>query len=484
MRAARIVAVIAGALMAFAGFGATAGGVALVSIHATQRDSAGYYRTPTERFDTSTAVLTTRLDLGSAGRSGDVAPAHPIGTVQIRATAVGERPLFIGIAAKATVDGWLAGAAYQEVTGARSGPFRAQTKTVTGERSLPPPGEQTFWVASVSGTGTQTLTWTSEPGNWTVVLMNADARPGVAADVSAGARTGLLLPVGLIVGGIGVLLLAGGLVMIMTALRGTAVAAAPNAPAVPGTYPVRLDGRLDQPSRWLWLVKWLLVIPHLVVLALLWLAFVVLTVMAGFGILFTGRYPKSIFDFNVGVLRWNWRVTYYAYSALATDRYPPFSLRPDPTYPADFTVDYPQRLSRGLVLVKWWLLAIPHYIVVGLLAGGGYVGWSSRNGQDWRPATGGLIGILVLVAAVMLLFSGRYPKSLYDLVMGLNRWVYRVVAYAALMRDEYPPFRLDAGGTDPGSRPVPPPPPPPQSPGPQSPPRGDELICSAAGSGT
>nr|WP_149182328.1 DUF4389 domain-containing protein [Streptomyces sp. TRM49041] len=222
------------------------------------------------------------------------------------------------------------------------------------------------------------------------------------------------------------------------------------APEMRPSMPVRVVAALDtRLSRWLWLVKWLLLIPHYIVLAFLWIGFVIAWLVAFFAILFTARYPRALFDYNLGVLRWTWRVSYYGYSALGTDRYPPFSLGEQPDYPARLDVERPERLSRGLVLVKWWLLAIPHYIVVGIFTGGG--GGDSEGGW-WYP---GLIAFLVLVAAVVLAFTGRYPRDVFDFVLGLNRWVLRVTAYAALMTDRYPPFRLDLGGDDPAPRPGP-----------------------------
>jgi Domain of unknown function (DUF4389) len=233
----------------------------------------------------------------------------------------------------------------------------------------------------------------------------------------------------------------------------------------PPPYPVRFEGELDPGvSRWLWLVKWLLAIPHYIVLAFLWLTLLVLTVIAFFAILFTGRYPRGIFDFNLGVLRWTWRVAFYSYAALGTDRYPPFTLDDVPDYPARLDVPYPERLSRGLVLVKWWLLAIPHYVVVGILLGGGTYAAARVGDYDRVWGVGyqtGLIGILVFFVGVALLFTTRYPRGLFDFVLGLDRWVARVAAYVLLMRDEYPPFRLDQGGTDPGGGPPTPDPAPP-----------------------
>ncbi|MGI5132833.1 DUF4389 domain-containing protein [Pseudonocardia sp. CA-107938] len=234
---------------------------------------------------------------------------------------------------------------------------------------------------------------------------------------------------------------------------------------------VRVGARLDTPlSRWLWLVKWVLVIPHAMVLVLLWAGFLVLSVVALVAILVTGHYPRRIFSYTLGVLRWTWRVAFYTTAAFGTDRYPPFSLGECPDYPATLDIAYPDHLSRGLVLVKWWLLALPHYIVLAFLLGGGYV--ASRSDA---AAGAGLIGLLALFAVIALLFTGRYPRGLFDLVLGLDRWVLRVGAYVALMTDEYPPFRLDLGGAEPAALDIGAPPPAP-----------DELgtgAQSATGSG-
>lgn len=189
---------------------------------------------------------------------------------------------------------------------------------------------------------------------------------------------------------------------------------------------VRVRGDFDAPSRWLWLVKWcVLAVPHYPILILLYLTYPFTTVAAGVVILCTGRYPRPLFDFNVGVLRWSWRVMNYRFPMNSTDRYPPFTLASRPDYPGDLAVDYPERLKNGTVLVKW-LLAIPQILLC----------WSME-----AP-----LQVLCVVAALTLLFTGTIPQGMFDLLMGIVRWRYRVAVYVSLMRDEYPPFRMDLGG--------------------------------------
>ncbi len=208
------------------------------------------------------------------------------------------------------------------------------------------------------------------------------------------------------------------------------------------TYPLGLRAQLDEPlGRWLWLIKWILAIPHFVVLAFLWLAFWILTVAAFVSILGSGRYPQAIFATNVGIMRWSWRVAVYSYGTLSTDRYPPFTLG-DADYPAHLSVAFPHALSRRLVLVKWWLLALPHYLIIGIFCG------PAPSGVSGAHLTGGLVPLLACIVGYALLFTGRYPRGLFDLLVGLNRWLFRVIGYVALMYDDYPPFRIDLGGEE------------------------------------
>jgi hypothetical protein len=464
--AGRIVLVILGSLAALLGAGLLAGGCGLLWADQTQRDDDGYLSTPTERFEASSyAIVSEPIDLVEADTEGAdwLLSDSVLGDVRVQAA---DGDVFIGIGPTSDVEAYLEGVEHHVLTDVDYHPFRARYDARAGDAPTAPPGEQDFWATSASGEGEQTLTWNPESGDWSAVVMNADASPGIAADLSVGAEANFLiwLAIGLLVAG-GILLLGGaGLIFLGARHAGapaTAVAApgavaagaaaTPEAAAVatavaPAVYPVAVAGELQPDvSRWLWLVKWLLAIPHYIVLALLWIAFSILTLVAAVAILFTERFPRGIFDFNVGVLRWTWRVWFYSYWANGTDRYPPFTLGEAPDYPARLEVVYPERLNRWLPLVKW-LLAIPHLILVGLFVGG----WGWGVGEDWGGwGFAGLVGILVLIACVILLFTGRYPPTLFDFALGLDRWAFRVGAYVGLMTDRYPPFRLDMGPHEP-----------------------------------
>jgi len=185
------------------------------------------------------------------------------------------------------------------------------------------------------------------------------------------------------------------------------------------SYPVRYDVAYPEHlSRLLIFVKWLLAIPHFVIIYFLNAALGIVTFIAFFAILFTKKYPEGLFKFAVGVRRWQANVS--AYVGLLRDEYPPFSLDFG-QYAVAYEVDYPAELSRWLTFIKW-LLIIPHIIVVVLL------------------------GIVALLAAIVawfaILFTGRYPRSLFDFYVGVQRWSERINGYTSLFTDAYPPFSM------------------------------------------
>ncbi len=479
--AGKVALIVIGIFTALVSFALLVGGAGLLWAYGTQRDADGFFTTSTYDLATDEAAITTE-DLGFGAEPGEWWPTGDVATLRLEATGSG--PVFIGIGPSDEVDTYLADVGRAELRDIEPFDDTPDLLRSPGTLGADPPGSQPFWVASAEGEGTQTLTWDIEQGTWTAVLMNADGSDGVAADVVAGVRIGLVLGVAIamLVGGVLIGLLAAALliaglrrkqppggepppstgVVTVADVPGagrpapvTSGAASPTAvgaggAAGGGTYPLRIEGVMDSGlSRWMWLVKWLLAIPHFILLAFLLIASFVTTVVAGFAILFTTTYPRGLFDFNVGVMRWTWRVSFYCASPVATDAYPPFTLAPV-DYPATLDVAYPVRLNRWLPLVKW-LLAIPQLIIVGLFTSGA-LWWfgdtGSPNGDAAFRGGGGLVQILSLIALIFLLFTARYPQGLFDLVMGMERWAYRTWAYVGLMTDDYPPFRLDMGGLE------------------------------------
>jgi hypothetical protein len=433
---------VLGSLLGLVAFALLLAGGAVVWADQTHRDEDGWFTTSFERYDTPLYALTWEdVEVGDVSDT----PAwivDRLGDVRVRANSATEDELFVGIGPADDVRAYLGGVGHDEVA---DGLDPDELRTTPGDAPAAPPGEQDFWVAFTTGGGHESLTWDVDAGNWSLVAMNADGSRGVAAELQLGANPDFVIELGLaLLAGAAVFATGAGLA-IFFGVRTHARETGGGAAAVGGTqlasattYPVVVEGRLDEPlSRWLWLVKWFLAIPHFVVLAFLWLALAVTTVLAWFAILLTGRYPHGLFEFNVGVLRWTWRVGWYAIAGIGTDRYPPFSLGAEPDYPATLEIPYPERLSRRLVLVKSWLLALPHLIVVAIFTGSAAWSWTGED-VHWP----GLIGLLTLVAGAILLFRNRYPRDLHELLVGLNRWVYRAAAYVLLMRDEYPPFRL------------------------------------------
>lgn len=437
MSAGKIVLLVFGAIILLVALALMVGGGALIWLDKAHSDSEGFITTDTIHLERDSYAITTRpaeINL----ESGWFVDRHDIATIKVQASSENNsKQIFIGIADETEVKAYLSGVNYDEIKEFRIHPFSVYYTNYPGNSAPAAPTSQTFWVVSEHGSGTQTLEWELETGNWVLVLMNADGSAGVDVSGSIGVKAPWVFWVGLgfLIGGIVLLIIGIGLVLLATRrqrVSGEAGAGTGGAAVSEGQppYPLSLTGELTEPlSQWLWLVKWLLIIPHLIVLVFLWVAFVVVWVISLLVIIFTARYPRSLFEFNVGVLRWTWRVGFYSYQALGTDKYPPFTLKAG-GYPADLEVARPAMLTPVLVLVKWWLLTIPHYIVLALFVGCGWARWP------------GLLWVLVFFAAVALLFTGRYPRGIFDFVMGIDRWTYRVAAYSGLMTDRYPPFRL------------------------------------------
>jgi hypothetical protein len=196
---------------------------------------------------------------------------------------------------------------------------------------------------------------------------------------------------------------------------------APPAPPGAAAYPVR--GHVErQPeyNRLLPLVKWLLAIPHYIVLFFLFVIAFFAILFAAFAVLFTGRYPQGVFGFVTGVYRWTWRVA--AYLLLMVDPYPPFSLDEEPDYPARIEIEYPGEMERWRPFVQW-LLAIPYLLVANLLQR--------------------LAEILAFFALFTILFTRRFPEGMFKIVVVAIRWSLRGNAYSHFLVTRYPPFVWD-----------------------------------------
>jgi len=359
------------------------------------------------------------------------------------------KQVFIGIAKESDVEDYLNSVSYNEITEFRIHPYRVYYEYHAGSSEPEEaPTDQEFWEVSSSGAGTRSLEWELESGTWVLVLMNADGSAGIDLSGSIGIKVPWIiwLGIGLLIGGIVVLII--GVLMVYFAARrpmvsggtkgtvssisddsGTVIAEKSNG------YPASLD--IDYPDRALnrlstfFRIIW--IIPIAIILGLvtspLWsesdgcsyqyaaggILFLPIILM----LLFRQKYPRWWFDWNVALTKFAARV--YAYLALLRDEYP----STDEDQAVHIEIAYPdakQDLNRWLPLVKWFL-AIPHYFVLFFLSIAALV--------------------YVVIAWFAILFTGRYPRGLFDFVAGLFRWYLRVAVYAFLLTtDRYPPFSL------------------------------------------
>lgn len=194
---------------------AVGGGLLLVD---GEKDPDGYLTTTTERFSTETAALATDgidLDLDHAGW---LVGSEDFGKVRVRIAPEGGKPVFAGVARTADAERFLHGVSHETLTDLDVDPFAGTAKEHFGERGARRPGRSSIWAAQTTGTGRRDLTWDVEDGDWSVVVMNADGSPGVAASVEAGAKLPDLATAGWwTLGGGGFLLLVGATLIILSA---------------------------------------------------------------------------------------------------------------------------------------------------------------------------------------------------------------------------------------------------------------------------
>jgi hypothetical protein len=166
-----------------------------------KRDGSGYLMTNAHRYATPTRAIATReVTIGTE------VPKSLIGKVRLETTSA--KPVFVGIARKATVDSYLAGSSHATVKDLDLDPFKATYVAHDGTTNPGRPGAKAFWAASTVASHTAELTWTPRSGSWSIVVMNADGSPGVSVDVAAGARIAWLLWAGIGIAALGLLLLA------------------------------------------------------------------------------------------------------------------------------------------------------------------------------------------------------------------------------------------------------------------------------------
>ncbi len=217
MKFGRVVLLIVGSMIALVGFGLVGAGASLGWATATQRDDAGFFTTSNERFASdSYAITSDKIDLGDPGPD-DWWADRELATVRITADNTTSGELFVGIGPEVDVEAYLTGVPHDEITNVDFRPFSAdyRRENASGTATPTPPQDETFWVAQASGPATQTVTWNLEPGDWAIVVMNADASANVSADIELGGQLDYLVPIAIGLGIGGLILLAIGAAMII-----------------------------------------------------------------------------------------------------------------------------------------------------------------------------------------------------------------------------------------------------------------------------